>query len=282
MQTPPTLFFDQNRWFVKYAVQQARKTGHKVVILRNYAEDTPTCDTPNIPNERISRINELYVHLSENPYRAEYYALARWFYFDHYMQSNDIDKAMICDSDVLIFESPHEIWNQYDINKNRVGLLCTSMLSGGTCIISSKMLNKFCSFVLDQYEYQRDSLITEYKKGANISDMTFFTKFISDNLEFEPICLNNYDNKLVIDDSTIIKNKLYKFNDTKPFLRRNGNQIALLHYQGSNKYLMPFHNEDANLIDILKNIHRIVVYWANSKIYLKAKIRNFVNILRSR
>jgi len=230
MQTPPTLFFDQNRWFVKYAVQQARKTGHEVVILQNYAEDTPTCDSPDIPNERIFRINELYEHLSQNPYRAEYYSLARWFYFDQYMQSNDINKAMICDSDVLIFESPQEIWNQYDINKNQVGLLCSSVLSGGTCIIGSKMLHRFCNFILDQYEYQLDNLIREYEKGANISDMTFFTKFISGNIEFETLCLNNYDNDVVIDDSTIIRNKLYQFDDRKPFLHRNGNQIALLHY----------------------------------------------------
>jgi len=281
MQTPPTLFFDENRWFVKYAVQQARKTDHKVVILQNYADDTPTCDSPNIPNERISKINELYVHLSENPYRAEYFCFARWFYFERYMQENDINKAIICDSDVLIFESPHEIWNQFDIKNNQVGLLCDSLLSGGTCMIHLNTLHQFCDFILYQYEYQRHNLKKEHEKGTNISDMLFFTKFISDNIEFEPICLNNYDNELVIDDSTIIKNKLYKFKNKKPFLRCNDNQIASLHYQGSNKYLMPFHNESSNLIDILKNIHRIIIYWANSKIYLDAKMRNFVNIFRS-
>lgn len=275
---PIIIFHLGDQEYVKLCLQQALRFNKTVVFIT----DKDTFKSLPITLIHISRyskylkpLQKLYKHFSTNPYTLEFLCVYRWFVVYEYMKDAKIDRAFLCDSDILVYENITDINNRvlysYDF------MLCSSpskSLSGHAMIWNLSYLETFIQYIIWFYNTQIPNIETwhkTYKEAGGVCDMTilyYFThkdkidKFIGLRLPGYPMIDHDltsiFEGDLTFDHHMAVignhpypeqyekdertGNKKIRFVHGKPvcFNTRLGKDIrfVLLHFQGQNKRIM--------------------------------------------
>jgi hypothetical protein len=276
-EIPIIIFHLGNQEYVRLCLRQASKFNKNIVIL---------CDNPNNYNvpgiqavnylpysKYIQDFQKLYKHFSTNSAQLEFLCIIRWFVVYEYMKEQNIARAFICDSDVLIYENITEINEKY--LKKWDFMICSSHskdVSGAQSIWDFKKLQEFVIFCFKFYKTQIANIEKwhkTYKEPGGFCDMTLLYYFAHNRpdfvgLKFPDLPLIENDLTQVFDDEITFDlhlatfgnhqypeqyerdpstgNKLIKYRDGKPYCfnkRLNKDvRFVLLHFQGRNKMQM--------------------------------------------
>tara|TARA_Y100000816_G_C26013432_1_gene529890 strand:- start:342 stop:1088 length:747 start_codon:yes stop_codon:yes gene_type:complete len=220
-----------------------------------------------------SKFIPMFKNFSTNSASFELICIIRWMCICEYMETHNIERAFIHDTDVLIFDNMTKLNETYF--KNYDFMLCSSAtknLAGCLSIWDLSKLKEFIDFIFEFYESQFDKLETwwkTYSQGGGICDMTLLYYFANKEINFVGLRLPGYPSfgndltqvfeneftcDLIISASgnhlypeeyemnTNLKIKNIKFIDETPhcFNKRLGKYIrfGLLHFQGGNKKFM--------------------------------------------
>lgn len=167
-------------WFL-LANTQARSYGNAVYWLGNTrGADAQLQDlmTPAYANLLLD-----YVHMSTNHYTFELFCLTRWFYLLEFMKQQDIELALHCDSDVLLYCNAGAAYEPF---KDCWFTLALGS-SPATSYIQRDALRMFCEFVSNAYA-NPDSAALRAARGVfeemqaqhlagGISDMYWWREF---------------------------------------------------------------------------------------------------------
>ena len=277
MTLPIIIFHLGDREYVHLCLKQAKKYNNNIILLTDmpdvYKHTGANCVHFQKYASRISEFQKLYRHFSTNSYQLELICIIRWFVVYDYMKEFKIERAFICDSDVLIYDNIEKIDNEY--LKSYDFMLCSSHskdVTGGQSIWNFNRLQDFVIFCFKFYKQQMPNIEKwhkTYTAPGGICDMTLLyyyahnqETFLGLQLPTFPTIDNDltqiFDNTLTFDlhlathgnhlypedyevDNTT-KNKKVKFIDNKPycFNKRLNKDIKfiLLHFQGKNKAIM--------------------------------------------
>lgn len=279
MNIPIIIYHLGHRSYVPLCMKQALKYNNQVILITDAVEKYAEIDGLTLvdSNEYIGKIHsfqKLYIHLSTNSQSLEFLCIIRWFVVQEYMNKNNIERAFICDSDVLIYDNITKLNNTY--LKLYPFMLCSSPsknLTGGQSVWNLSELEKFVKFVFEFYENQenRTNMIDWYSKNKSVGgicDMTLLYYFAHNENKFKGLRLSNYpmfkmelnqifENEFTFDlhmDSTGNHeypedwemnergSKKIKYIQNVPYCYNNrlGKDIrfVLLHFQGRNKAIM--------------------------------------------
>lgn len=275
-EMPIIIFHLGNQPYLKLCLQQALKYNKNIININErddmFPELNVKCVSYNKYNKNAEKFKPLYKNYSSNSPQLELICIIRWMYVYEYMFKHKIDKAFICDSDVLIYDNISHIYNKYLSNYDY--MLCSSPsknITGGQSIWTIHKLENFIRFIVQFYKTQINNIENFYKKynePGGICDMTLLYYFSNNATEFVGLRLNNYpyfkndltqifNNELTFDlhmrtsgnhiypeDYEMNgQNKNIKFIDNKPhcYCKRLDKNIrfVLLHFQGNNKQIMP-------------------------------------------
>ena len=277
MDIPIIIYHIGYNEYVSLCLKQALKYNNNVILITDKLEKYSNIDNLKIIDNGkyicgSNLFSKIYVHLSKNSKIIEYLCIARWISIYEYMNKNSINRAFICDSDILIYENMTKIDNKY-LSECEY-MLCSSPsknLCGSHSIWNLSKLKEFISFIFIFYNTQKGNMIEwykSYKEPGGICDMTLLYYFSHNEKIFKGIRLpgfpyfNNdltqiFNNELTFDlnldahgnhiypDEWEINDrnsKNIKYIDNKPYCynkRLNKDiRLLLLHFQGRNKEIM--------------------------------------------
>tara|TARA_Y100000591_G_C21848390_1_gene710055 strand:+ start:1553 stop:2437 length:885 start_codon:yes stop_codon:yes gene_type:complete len=278
---PIIIFHLGNQDYVKYCLNQLQKYNNNVILLNDNPDNfkeffNNNCKIINYKEYFINanKFIPLYKHYSSNNVQLELICIIRWMCVCEYMKNNNIKRAFICDSDVLIYDNITKINNEY--LKDYDFMLCSSgskNVTGGQSIWNFEKLEEFIKFCFNFYNDENKVLIDKwwknYKEPGGICDMTLLYYFANNGRKFEGLRLKDfpyfkqdltqifneeftfdlhlavngnhmYPEEYEINESN--KNKNIKFINNKPYCynkRLNKDiRFVLLHFQGRNKSIM--------------------------------------------
>ena len=276
MSLPIIIFHLGNREYVHLCLKQAKKYNTNVILLTDvpdiYKDTGATCVNYQKYASRISEFQKLYKHFSTNSYQLELICIIRWFVVYDYMKEFKIERAFICDSDVLIYDNIEKIDNEY--LKSYDFMLCSSHskdVTGGQSIWNFNKLQDFVIFCFKFYKQQMPNIEKwhkTYTAPGGICDMTLLyyyahnqetfvglqlptfptidndlTQIFGNTLTFD-LHLATHGNHLYPEDyeTDNRNNKKIKYIDNQAycFNKRLNKDIKfiLLHFQGKNKAIM--------------------------------------------
>ncbi|TWU58853.1 hypothetical protein Poly51_16330 [Rubripirellula tenax] len=128
----------------------------------------------------VDRFRSNYVHRSPNPPSFETFCFERWFVVAQWMQTHDVDRAWVCDSDLMIYSNLSEVANRF--TSFDLGI---SYISGHSLMINRRQtVNELCDYINRMFEDadQRQFFDDLFHHSPNeldrsISDMTAITHF---------------------------------------------------------------------------------------------------------
>lgn len=279
MDIPIIVYHLGYRDYVPLCMKQALKNNDNVILITDNVEKYKeikglTLVDSNKYVEKINNFQKLYIHLSTNSHILELVCIIRWFVVHEYMNENNIERAFICDSDILIYDNITEVDDKY--LKQYPFMLCSSPsknLCGSHSIWNISELEKFVNFAFNFYENQenRTNIIEWYSKNKSVGgicDMTLLYYFAHNESKFNGLRLPNYpsfkmelnqifDNNFTFDlhmdsagnhkypedwEMTERGSKNIKYINNVPYCYnkrlKKDIRFALLHFQGRNKSIM--------------------------------------------
>ena len=276
MDIPIIIFHIGNQEYVHLNLKQATKHENKVHILTDNANNfnynnVVAVNYSNYSNN-LKKFEKIYQHFSTNSYQLELICIVRWMCIYEYMKEENIVKAFICDSDVLIYDNISKIINTF-FKKDLY--LCTSSCkntSGHCCVFTLNIMESFVNFCFEFYNTQIPNILKwkdSYKEPGGICDMTLLYYFCHNKTNFVGLRLPDYPyfendlTKIINDEFTFDlhlahngnhiypgdyeidmknKNKNIKFINNNPYCYNNrlkkDIKFILLHFQGRNKRIM--------------------------------------------
>lgn len=276
MTIPIIIFHLGNQEYVHLCLKQAKKYNNNIHILtdneNNFIYENIKCINYIKYNNYMKKFQYIYKHFSSNSQQLEFICIVRWMCIYEYMKEQSIEKAFICDSDVLLYDNISNIVKKYF--KDDL-YLCTSSsknVTGGQSIFTLNKLEQFVNFCFNFYNTQVPNIIQWYKtynEPGGICDMTLLYYFCNGATEFVGLRLPEYpyykndltniiDNKYTFDlhlstfgnhlyhdeyeKNENTQNKNIFFKEEKPFCYNKrldkDIQFYLLHFQGKNKRIM--------------------------------------------
>ncbi len=127
-----------------------------------------------------NKLENVYKHLSTHSIRFEFNALARWFVIEDFCLKHKIDRFLVIDSDMLIFQNISKL--ETIIPNGSIALYHEPRLTSGHAVYFSNfnLLTEYCEFVIDQYKYNlsllesmQNDMLTRMNE-CGICDMTFW------------------------------------------------------------------------------------------------------------
>jgi hypothetical protein len=291
-EIPVIIFHLGRKEYPKYCIDHALEYKNKIIFITDNKEyyrsnhinnDMLTIidmgDYPQFLGDSC-KLRKIYKHFSSNSYTLEYICILRWIIIYEVMKDRNIERAFICDSDVLIYDSISEINNKFLKDYNY--MLCTSSsknVTGGQSIWNIQILKLFVDFIFKFYETQVPSIeafFKTYNEAGGICDMTLLYYFCHNKTEFVGLRLPDFpyfendltqifNDEFTFDlhlrtlgshihkdeykmnhttgnkDIEFIKNKVYCYNTRlKKKIR-----FILLHFQGTNKRYMKSYFENS-------------------------------------
>jgi hypothetical protein len=148
---------------------------------------------PNIEHYFISdyendvrRLEEVYLHLSTNPYDFELFCLSRWLILNCFCQKQGMNGIFHADSDVLIYSSINDIAGAL----NDCKLAVSWGLSPHASFWTAEALSDFADFVVSTYQTKdappfrelaaHHNRVVRERRPGGVSDMTFINMFSKD------------------------------------------------------------------------------------------------------
>ena len=277
MSLPIIIFHLGDREYVHLCLRQAREYNETVILITdcpdNYMDTGAKCVNFNKYSKYVNDFQKLYKHYSTNSAQLEFLCIVRWFVVYEYMKEQKIERAFLCDSDVLIYDNIEEINFRY--LQDHEFMLCSSHskdVNGCHSIWDFQKLQEFVIFSFRFYKTQIPNIERwhkTYTSPGGICDMTLLYYFAHKENEFQGLQLPNYPtiendltqvfNKSITFDQHLAtygnhkypedyevnpatQNKNIKYIDEKPhcFNKRLNKDIRfiVLHFQGRNKGIM--------------------------------------------
>ena len=276
MTLPIIIFHLGDREYVHLCLKQAKKYNNNIILLTDvpdvYKHTGANCVHFQKYANRISEFQKLYKHFSTNSYQLELICIIRWFVVYDYMKEFKIERAFICDSDVLIYDNIEKIDKEY--LKSYDFMLCSSHskdVTGGQSIWNLSNLQNFVIFCFKFYKQQLPNIEKwhkTYTAPGGICDMTLLYYYVHNQETFVGLQLPTFptiDNDLTQIFGNILtfdlhlathgnhlypedyekdnsNNKKIKYINNQPycFNKRLNKDIKfiLLHFQGRNKAIM--------------------------------------------
>jgi hypothetical protein len=262
--------------YLEYTLRQAKKYNRKknVILLGDNSNHFPFvthCQFDDYSGPSVAAFTARYKHLSTNPYDIELYCFLRWFIIRDYMKRHDIQRAFICDTDVLLYANVNEIYNTF--NEKEVYLMVREygnpelppppIVSGGQSFWTLTMLDRFCNFLEHFYEKYEQEIAAKMKyhlsrrqtgDNGGICDMTAVGFFYLENQSVigNILSVKNHSttdgtlsssNNALQDEYEVDTNgKKFVFKKGIPFcynpIIKEEIKFYLLHFQGPSKYLI--------------------------------------------
>ncbi|MDL2265621.1 hypothetical protein LJC57_04415 [Parabacteroides sp. OttesenSCG-928-G07] len=231
--------------------------------------------------ENADKFEQVYKHMSVNPYKYELICFQRWFIIQDFAIEHKFSHFLCLDSDVLLFCNIDEVFNNY---LNYDFTVC-HRIGPGNSLFNSSSIGKLCDCMMSFYEnkeilqklekYYREEIIEKNIRGG-ISDMTAFAWYqenISNNVLDLSIPKNNvcFDGAITVSSGFEMESGLKKiyWRNNLPYGKLIDNesfiQFLCLHFQGRSKYFIYRY-----LIDDQMN-HRIGL-WNTLKWFLSKKV----------
>lgn len=209
MSIPIIIYHIGDQEYVNLVVEQAEE--YNKVILIGDDSNKDFCkhhyNYKNIQSQYNIDFNKLYKHISTNSEMFEKNCIERWIYILYVMDKEHIEKAFICDSDVLIYANIYNIVNTHFTNELYYLTTHNKELSNiSQSIWSIEKLREFVQFINFFYKNSNFKYIYSYwdtyidKIHTGINDMyllyCFLTKsnFAQNHFDLKPnILLEKYD-----------------------------------------------------------------------------------------
>jgi hypothetical protein len=273
---PIIIFHKGVKEYVKICINQALKWDNHVILLNDNPEDYKDIQSSNFEcvnyskySQKANKLSGLFENFSLNKSDFELICIKRWLYVEEFMKQRKIDRAFVCDSDILIFDNISKINSKYLYKYDY--MLCSSPsknLTGGQSIWNLNKLSEFSEFTINFYNKDNKKRMRKwwknYKNKGGICDMTILyyfsvneTKFNDLRIDNKPLIKNDltqiFDNLLTFDlhlraagnekypdeykMTNGIKNIVIKNNQPYVFNKRMNKDIrfVLLHFQGNIK-----------------------------------------------
>ena len=215
-------------WYLPYALCQCIKSNPsaRVILLGDDANKKYN----NIVEHQLIEdysieaddFSKLYKHYSTQPYDYELFCIQRWFIWLNFMNENNLDYALLPDTDVLIFEDISlyfkHIQKPFDFTKGESNYM-------GFVYMNRESLTKICNFINDVYKAETKtgnlkSMYEKYRKVekyGGISDISLFCYYEELHKPKNVINTesNSMDNRLFIHS---MQSKLFQ-HDTQHYVK---------------------------------------------------------------
>ena len=286
MNIPIIIFHIGNQEYVHLCLKQAIKYGNKVHILTDNKDNfnynnVVSVNYSNYSNN-LKKFEKIYQHFSTNSYQLELICIIRWMCIYEYMKEKNIEKAFICDSDVLLYDNISNIIDNYFKDNLYLSSSSSKNTSGHCCIFTLNIMESFIKFCFDFYNTQIPNILKwkdSYKEPGGICDMTLLYYFCNNQTNFVGLRLPDYPyfendlTKVINNDFTFdlhlgsygnhnypeeyeinetLKNKNIKFINNIPYCYntrlKKDIRFVLLHFQGRNKRIMKDYYSINNII----------------------------------
>ena len=111
------------------------------------------------------------------------------------MKENNIQKAFICDSDILLYANMSDIVKTHLKEDLYLSSSVSKNLSGSGCVFTLNKLEEFVQFTFRFYKTQIQNIIKwkkNYTENGGVCDMTLLYYFAHNSSEFVGLRLPNY------------------------------------------------------------------------------------------
>lgn len=200
---PIIIFHKGAQEYVKICINQALKWDNYVILLNDNPDNYKDIQSPNFKcvnysnySKNADRFSKLFKNFSTNNSEIELICIQRWLYVEYYMKLHKINRAFVCDSDILIFDNINKINSKY-LNKYDY-MLCSSPsknLTGGQSIWNLNKISEFSEFTINFYSKQNIERMEEwwktYKNDGGICDMTILYYFSVNDDIFKGLIISN-------------------------------------------------------------------------------------------
>lgn len=110
MEKEDTILFwhRENSWYLKTALQQAKKFNSKVVLLgdeKNLDVWSDSYNMDELPSDKYEAFKDVYQNYSLNNKIFELRCFERYFYVYEYCKKIQLNRIILCDSDLLIYQN---------------------------------------------------------------------------------------------------------------------------------------------------------------------------------
>lgn len=288
---PVVIFHDNDDKYLEYSIKSAEKFNETVVLLGT-KKNKDFCkiwfDTAEFDMSMYKEFEKVYMHMSSNTHKFEITAFKKYYVLQQYMETNEIEKCVLLDSDVLTYVNYSDLpyINSVDVS---VALALEQpqyrwTASGHTFICSKKALNDFISFFYNTYKDNIEILNKKWEyhiknnvKGG-ICDMTLLYLWINDkNNSYSILNILEVNSGSVFDNSMqsssdliknqykynkILKLKKVNFKNGLPYFEDINNKLIkvnTLHFQGSSKAVMGNYLKKDGVIKIMFNRYRELI-----------------------
>lgn len=275
METIPVIIFHiGNQEYVHLCLKQAVYYKNDVRIITNnpyrFNNEGVTAIDMNKYKLFAQSFELLYKHFSTNPYQLELICIVRWMYIYEYMKDNNILKAFICDSDILLYANMSDIVKTHLKEDLYLSSSVSKNLSGSGCVFTLNKLEEFVQFTFRFYKTQIPNIMKwqkNYTENGGICDMTLLYYFAHNSSEFVGLRLPNYPcfqndltkifneeftfdlhlgipgNHLYPNDYEMVENRkniIIENESAYCYNKRLNKRVrfVLLHFQGTNKKVM--------------------------------------------
>ena len=114
---PVIIFHLGKQPYVKQCLHSGIKSGNEMVIINETSNMFPDLNVKCVPmakyTDKVSQFNGLFKNFSTNPEKFEALCVIRWIIVHEYMVKHNIERAFLCDSDVLLYDNITEFDNKY-------------------------------------------------------------------------------------------------------------------------------------------------------------------------
>lgn len=270
-QIPVIFIHYGNQDYLHCALRQAKKYNEWVILLSDVPQTYTDISWYNINDYRYSAniFRGLYQHLAFEPYNYHLMCFERWFILKDFLRAKAIDRCFYCESDVMLYCDVTRKIDDYkkcdfallDAKENGLSSPQGHLYFGSIAYFPQKILDCFCSYMIDYYEKKFFILQKIYDarlvKGHGICDMTLTTFFVEDfreryffdmlsriinNEQFDPNinCDQNETYEMCTMGGSVIK-KIQWINGRPYCFNKQINKLICfcgLHFQGGAKKFM--------------------------------------------
>ena len=200
---PIIIFHLGNQDYLKLAIDQALSFNNLVYLIGD-ENNKHFCENHYDWTQFVnSDFVNIYKHISPNNYPFEKICIERWIIIFNFMKVLNIEKAFICDSDVLVYCNVDNIINNFYKDDLYISTTNTFYrVTAGQSIWSLTQLELFIQFIYDFYQNNDWEYIENYWSSYNdkiyggISDMYLVYCFLTGT---------NFKNNHFNPDLTILK-----------------------------------------------------------------------------
>ena len=285
---PIVFYHDNNQPYLKAAIDCARKHNDVVVLLGNASNKTFSpkwYDTNNFTDTGYEEFERSFVNMSSNSAKFEVVCFKRYFMLYRYMCLENIDCAMMLDSDVLCYvncSSPEFIDM---VSSKAAAFSVVGKWTGQACgpqflFMTREAVKNFIDFCLDMYQNRFDILQNKYHNEyvltgslGGICDMELLSMW-AQTIERECILNWSEQDTYLIDHHVntpsyqitgqfrmdrLLGIKDIKYIDGMPYcydlLKKTWRKAHVLHFQGAAKrFMVDYFFERPYLVKVLHQL----------------------------